>query len=98
MKLLPNDLAVNLPSLYSTEDENDPTAYVKFFTPDSNWSWYLIEYDSLERLCFGYVIGFEKELGYFSLGELENIRGRLGLPVERDLYFTPTPLSVLRQL
>ena len=27
------------------------------------------------------------ELGYVSLSELESVRGRLGLPVERDLGF-----------
>lgn len=41
----------------------------------------------LTFLFFGYVIGLEAELGYFSLSELEQIRGALGLPVERDLYF-----------
>ena len=46
---------------------------------------------------FGLVIGFEVELGYFTLRELESWRGRLGLPLERDLYFEPTPLSVIRE-
>jgi hypothetical protein len=30
----------------------------------------------------------EPELGYVSLVELASIRGKLGLPVERDLHFT----------
>ena len=30
------------------------------------------------------------ELGSVSLSELEALRGRLNLPVERDLYFTAT--------
>jgi Protein of unknown function (DUF2958) len=34
-------------------------------------------------LGFGYP-----ELGYVSLAELTAIRGKLGLPVERDLHFT----------
>ena len=29
------------------------------------------------------------ELGYVSLSELAALRGRLNLPVERDLYFVP---------
>jgi hypothetical protein len=41
------------------------------------------------------VDGFERELGYFSLDELEQLRGPLGLPVERDLYWKPTLLSEL---
>jgi len=28
-----------------------------------------------------------KELGYIDLNELENFRGLMGLPIERDLYF-----------
>ena len=68
----------------------------KFFTPDAQWTWYVIEYDPREKLFFGYVEGFESELGYFTLSELQTIRGHLGLPVERDLYFTPTPLSEIR--
>ena len=66
---------------------------LKFFTPDSSWTWYLTEYDPEERLAFGLVIGHERELGYFSFTELEQLRGPMGLPVERDLQFKPTPLS-----
>jgi hypothetical protein len=29
------------------------------------------------------------ELGYVSISELTALRGTLGLPVERDLHFTP---------
>jgi Protein of unknown function (DUF2958) len=49
--------------------------------------------DGYPRLCFGLVDGHERELGYFSLDELEDVRGSMGLRVERDLYFTPCPLS-----
>jgi Protein of unknown function (DUF2958) len=48
---------------------------------------------AVDFLFFGYVIGQEAELGYFSLSELEQIRGRFGLPVERDLSFKPCRLS-----
>jgi hypothetical protein len=54
------------------------------------------EFDG-EDLFFGLVQGLEEELGYFSLSELESVRV-LGLPVERDLYFTPKPLSELTQV
>ena len=33
-------------------------------------------------------LGFP-ELGWVSLAEIETVRGRLGLPVERDLHFAP---------
>jgi len=72
---------------------------VKFFTPDSNWTWYAVSASQDERSgdvqFFGLVEGFVKELGYFWLSELESVRGPLGLPIERDLYWTPIPLSSL---
>ena len=47
---------------------------------------------------FGLVQGFDEELGYFSLEELEQARGPGGLTVERDLSFKPRALSqVARQ-
>jgi hypothetical protein len=98
MKLLTKEIIKTLPKLYSTENETDPVARVKLFTPDSNWSWYILEYDQENRSAFGYVCGFENELGYFSLDELEHIRGPLGLALERDVSFTPTRLSELKKL
>ena len=92
---VPDALRATIPSLYATERDSDPTVWVKLFTPDSSWSWYLIEWDGDDR-CFGFVIGHEQELGYFSLAELKGVRGGLGLPIERDLYFTPCPLSNVR--
>ncbi|MEN5407683.1 DUF2958 domain-containing protein, partial [Aliarcobacter butzleri] len=38
----------------------------------------------------------ERELGYFSLDELESVRGLFGLKVERDLSFKPTKLSKVK--
>jgi hypothetical protein len=94
-RLLPEELARTIPPLYSTEGERDPIVRVKFFTPDTSWTWFVTEFDPEQRMCFGLVIGFERELGYFSLDELEEVRGPLGLLVERDLYFEPQPLSKL---
>lgn len=44
-------------------------------------------------LFFGLVDGFEEELGYFSLDELQSVRGPGGLRIERDLHWAPRPLS-----
>ena len=67
--------------------------HVKWFTPDGGWTWYIAEYDPDSRICYGLVHGFEKEWGTFSLDEIKQIRGALGLPVERDLYIDPGPAS-----
>jgi len=95
MKLLTEEVRAQLPPLYSQENAADPIVHAKFFTPDAGWTWFATEggTDRGEYLFFGYVIGLEEEFGYFALSELESIRGQLGLPVERDLYFTPGPLS-----
>ena len=90
---IPDHVAAKLPPLYATQNDKDPIAWLKFFTPDSSWTWLLTEYDPEQRLCFGLVIGHDRELGYFSLDELEEARGPMGLPIERDLYWQPTPLS-----
>ncbi len=96
MELLPKELREQLPPLYSQEHVDDPLAVCKFFTPDSNWTWYAYEFDG-QDLFFGLVYGFETEFGYFSLSELEQARGPLGLPIERDLHFTPKKLSEVRK-
>ena len=99
-KLLTDKNRQDLPALYANENVKDPKAVVKFFTPDANATWYAFEFDG-EDMFFGYVdlgLGAESaELGYFSLSELEKVRGKLGLPVERDLHFTPKSLDEIKQ-
>lgn len=92
MQLLTKKILEKLPKLYSSENEKDPLIWCKFFTPDSSWTWYAIEFDGIDTF-YGLVDGVEKELGYFSLKELQSIRGHLGLPIERDRYFKPCRLS-----
>lgn len=75
----------------SLKDEGfDPLPVVKLFTPDAGATWLLTEIDpDDEDHAFGLCdlgLGFP-ELGYVSLTELTTVRGRLGLPVERDLHF-----------
>src|SRR5512140_712708 len=78
--LVPPEIAPQLPPLYSQEEKGDDAiAVVKFFTPWTSWTWYASEYDPEKRLCFGVVVGPEREFGYFSLDELEDIRGPGGL-------------------
>lgn len=94
-KLLPKAVRASLPPLGATEAARDPLVPVKFFYPDFSWTWYGIEFDG-EDTFFGLVDGFELELGTFSLSELMENRGKLGLEIERDFSFTPCRLSELR--
>lgn len=94
MMLLTKEIRSKLPPLYS-QDAKDPAdipVVVKFFTPDSEWTWYATEFDG-EDTFFGLVDGFESELGYFSLRELESVKGPMGLPIERDRYFSGRTLK-----
>jgi hypothetical protein len=94
VELLPEEIQAKLPPLYSQEEKGmDAVAKVKFFTPWSDWNWWATEYDPATKVFFGLVEGFERELGYFSLEELESVRGPGGLTIERDLYWTPMPLK-----
>ena len=96
MELLDGESRAALPKLYANEALGpDAIAPVKFFTPDSNWTWWPTEFDG-DDLFFGLVSGFEVELGYFRLSELEGVRGPLNLPIERDLYYTPKTLAELK--
>ena len=68
----------------------DPVPVLKLFTPDGGATWLLTEIDpdDLDH-AFGLCdlgLGMP-ELGWISLQELATVRGRLGLPVERDLHF-----------
>jgi hypothetical protein len=95
MQLLTEEIRARLPPLGGQEGVEDPIVHVKFFTPDAGWTWYATEGSPEEDdfVFFGYVLGVEAEWGHFSLAELQSVRGALGLPVERDLYFRPCPVS-----
>jgi len=82
----------SLPEFYSGEEKGlEALAQVKFFTPDSSWSWYVSEFDD-DDLLFGLVVGHEIELELFSLSELQGARRPWGLPIERDKFFEPKTL------
>lgn len=65
---------------------------VKLFTPDAGCTWLLTDVDPEDPdIAFGLCdlgLGYP-ELGTVRISELESVRGRLGLPVERDMHFTP---------
>lgn len=94
-KLLPQEILSSLPALGVTGEEHDPVVQVKFFYPDFSWTWYAIEFDG-DDLFYGFVDGFVGELGYFRLSELMENRGKFGMEIERDLWFSPCPLSSLK--
>ena len=96
-KLLSHEQLQLIPNLYETENQEEKICYVKLFLPNSNWTWYIIEINKQDNnTCFGFVDGLEQELGYFTLSELESVKGLFGLKVELDRNFIPTKLSKIR--
>jgi hypothetical protein len=102
MKLLPKEIRETLPPLYAQDGKGGKAVvYVKYFTPSSSWTWYATEGEPIldefgkevDFKFFGLVDGHEKEFGYFVLSELEEVRGPMGLPIERDLHFKPKTLE-----
>jgi len=98
VKLLTKEIRKALPPLYSQDSRRaeDVKVHVKFFTPDSSWTWYATEFDGGDTF-FGLVRGLETELGYFSLRELQSARGPLGLAIERDLHFGDHTLAEVQE-
>lgn len=91
--LLPQEIRKRLPRLGSTENELQPIAQVKFFSPYSGWYWYASEFDGVDTF-FGLVIGWETEYGYFSFLELQETLYKGYVPaVERDCGFRPGPIK-----
>ena len=97
MQLLTKEITTRLPFLYTQEDIEDSMVICKFFAVWTSWTWYAIEFDGKD-LFFGYVAGHEAELGYFSLSELQSLKGPMGLRIERDMYFRPCMLSEIKNL
>ena len=92
MKLLTKEIIENLKKhpLYSTDGKDKKECIVKFFNPMGSGTWYVFEGQEQEDgdwLFFGLVDLFEKELGYFTLSELQSVNLPFGMGIERDMYF-----------
>ena len=96
MKLMTKELEKRFAQVGSKGNVKDPIVIAKFFYPAGSGTWYATEYHPKDKLFFGYVSIFGDhcdEWGYFSLNELESFKGRFGLGIERDLYWTEIPAS-----
>ena len=100
-ELMTKELGDTIPALYTNEhvaNFDDVLAHAKLFSPFSNWTWFITEWDAETGTCFGLVQGFETELGYFSLNELAEATVFGCVPaVERDLYWQPKTIGEIRR-
>ena len=103
MELVPDDIRTRLLANGAVPEETDHLPVVKYFDPCGAATWIITELMPAEGegaapdILFGLCdLGMgSPELGYVSLSELQSITGRLGLGIERDLYFKARyPLSV----
>ena len=92
--LFPEELKIALPKISVQKGSKNPTVFAVFQFPLSGWIWFVTEADSYEDdICFfGYVVGLEREWGYFCLSELESVNTN-GIKVCRDENHVPRPLS-----
>lgn len=93
------EIAKKLPKLGATEKEADPVVHLKLFNPVGAGTWYITEWDG-EDTFFGWAdLGMGPgmaELGYISKSELEELKLPFGMHIERDAWWSPTPLSKVK--
>lgn len=89
-RLMTKAIGDKVPPLCSQDGLRNPMVYAHYFSPRTNWDWWMTEYDPETRDAFGFVHGLDDELGYFSLAELEEVNRSYEVPpIERDTGFKP---------
>ena len=92
--ILTEELRKTLPKLREQEGSDDPAVYAIFFFPLSSWIWFVTEGEPRDDdfIFFGYVVGFDAELGHFALSELDGVEID-GCRVEGVEDFEPASLQ-----
>lgn len=96
MKLMTKELEARFKKTGSQDGIDNPVVIAKYFNPIGIGTWYATEYDPDTKTFFGYVSLFgdhNDEWGYFTLAELEEFIGKMGLGIERDLYCGEKPIN-----
>jgi len=76
------------------EDEKANIAFVKYFQPNGDKTWYFSELSEDLTTFYGlYTDSRGSEYGYSSLLELRKTYCGMGLWIERDIYFKPIPMG-----
>lgn len=100
MQLINDALIQRVPKLYQSENISikDKILQLRYYATNSSWQWFLVEYDENTEIAFGYVVGYEKEWGYFSLKEFEEINEDESsmIKIKRDTLFKPSRFSDLK--
>ena len=92
MKLMTKEITKKAQKQFPKGSDMAQMVVAKFFDPCGSWTWYLMNQDPDDPdYLWGIVKGFEVEAGSFSLAELSSVKDKLGIGIERDLWFTPKP-------
>lgn len=93
--LLDSDELSRLPMFYEGESVDvQGVAPFKLYMADGDEIWYPVAFDEVD-MFMGVIVNDEVEIGTFSLSNLQQKRGRLGLPVGRDPDYVPTTIQKL---
>jgi hypothetical protein len=68
---------------------------VKLFNPTGRGSWFIAAYDAGTRSAWGVAEIVGREAGSINMAEIVDFRGHFGLPIERDLYYSPQTVAAL---
>jgi hypothetical protein len=90
-----------LPTYPQIADVGDPACKVKLFLPGSRFTYYICavtDYAGTLVLSGFCVSALEPSYDGFEDANLQEIAATrlMGLPIERDLHFTPSPLSEIK--
>jgi Protein of unknown function (DUF2958) len=99
MELLPQEIRAKIPKLYHTRCEEDPIAWVKFFSPFFNWRWYIVEFEEVDGVAifYGWMVSSAEQNGRFIRSDLASMRAYFGITIEYDPQFVPCPLTHIQQ-
>ncbi|PTT76539.1 MULTISPECIES: DUF2958 domain-containing protein [unclassified Chryseobacterium] len=88
MKLITETLEKRFAEIGDQSEIDNPVIIAKFFNPCGSQTWYAVEYNPENHICYGYVTGmWEDEWGTFSIDELEAVQLPFAMTIERDIYF-----------
>ena len=68
---------------------------VKLFNPTGRATWYIAAYNPDTRVAWGVTHVYGPELGLISMSAIVDFRGKFGLPIERDLHYSPRTVAEL---
>lgn len=99
MLILFDDMLDDVPNIdYNKDDYTDSKAYIKFYTTENSFAWYILECNEKDSL---YCIAANEssfDFVFTSMSEIENMVLEFGLIVVCDFLFKPTPLLEIDDL